>query len=289
MNELRIRGPEDAELPPLGPAHTKQYPTLKGQVKIDNVSVKFRRNVIAVQDASLEIKPGQFVCLLGPSGCGKSTLMNTVAGFVKPSSGTVHVDEEKIIKPGQDRGMVFQQHSLFPWKTVCDNVAFGPLMAQNGKGEARGIARTFIEMVGLSAYENCYPSMLSGGMKQRVGIARALANYPKVLLMDEPFGALDAQTRSMMQENLLQIWDEFKITVIFVTHDIDEAVFLADRIVVMSASPGRLIADISVDLPRPRSSSIYSSKAYMQTKKQCMELIRSESLRAFEQQGGPKI
>jgi NitT/TauT family transport system ATP-binding protein len=180
--------------------------------------------------------------------------------------------------------MVFQHHSLFPWKSVKDNVAFGPLMAKQGKAEAESIARTLINMVGLSAYENRYPNILSGGMKQRVGIARALANYPNVLLMDEPFGALDAQTRTMMQENLLQIWGEFGITVIFVTHDIDEAVFLADRVVVMSASPGRLIADIKVDLPRPRTPDIVADPIYVETKKQCMEYIRSESLRAFEQQ-----
>ena len=161
---------------------------------------------------------------------------------------------------------------------------FGPLMAKKGKTEARSIARSLLEMVGLSAYENRYPGVLSGGMKQRVGIARALANYPNVLLMDEPFGALDAQTRSMMQENLLQIWGEFGISVIFVTHDIDEAVFLADRVVVMSASPGKLIADIKVDLPRPRDISMMSSPEYVRTRQQCVDLIRSESIRAFEQQ-----
>ena len=158
------------------------------------------------------------------------------------------------------------------------------LMAKKGKAEARSIARTFVEMVGLKAYENSYPGMLSGGMKQRVGIARALANYPNVLLMDEPFGALDAQTRSMMQENLLQIWGEFGITVIFVTHDIDEAVFLADRVVVMSASPGQIIADIPVELPRPRKAEMVSDEIYINTKKKCMELIRNESIRAFESQ-----
>ena len=271
-------------LPPLGPAHTQKNTALKGHVVIDDVTVDFGKGVVAVQNASLDIKPGEFVCLLGPSGCGKSTLMNTVASFVKPTSGLVTVDGEKVVAPGFDRGMVFQQHSLFPWKTVCDNVAFGPLMAKKGKDEARSIARTFIEMVGLSKYTNSYPGMMSGGMKQRVGIARALANYPNVLLMDEPFGALDAQTRTMMQENLLQIWGEFGITVIFVTHDIDEAVFLADRVVVMSASPGKLIADIKVNLPRPRNADMVSSKEYIETKLECMELIRSESIRAFELQ-----
>ena len=271
-------------LPPLKNAHINKHPATKGYVKIDHVEVNFGRGVIAVQDASLEIKPGEFVCLLGPSGCGKSTLMNTVAGFVKPTSGSVTVDGEIVKKPGLDRGMVFQQHSLFPWKTVCENVAFGPLMAKKGKDEAQSIARTFVEMVGLSQYEKSFPGMLSGGMKQRVGIARALANYPKILLMDEPFGALDAQTRAMMQENLLQIWGEFGITVIFVTHDIDEAVFLADRVVVMSASPGRLIADIKVDLPRPRHATMVTSDIYVDIKKECMDMIRAESIRAFELQ-----
>jgi len=275
---------EQNELPPLGPAHLQKNPAVKGHIVINEVTVDFGNGVLAVKDASLNIQPGEFVCLLGPSGCGKSTLMNTVAGFVKPTLGNVTVDGEEINGPGQDRGMVFQQHSLFPWKTVCDNVAFGPLMEKKGKDEAKGIARTFIEMVGLSSYTDSYPGMLSGGMKQRVGIARALANYPNVLLMDEPFGALDAQTRAMMQENLLQIWGEFGITVIFVTHDIDEAVFLADRIVVMSASPGKIIADIKVTLPRPRDVAMVSSKEYIETKKECMELIRKESLHAFKLQ-----
>lgn len=275
----------EVELPSLGHAHTQKNPILKGHIVIDDVSVIFGKDTVAVENASLEIQPGEFVCLLGPSGCGKSTLMNTVASFVKPTKGTVSVDGQKITKPSQDCGMVFQQHSLFPWKSVGDNVAFGPLMANKGKTEANSIARTFVEMVGLGSYFDSYPGMLSGGMKQRVGIARALANYPNVLLMDEPFGALDAQTRSMMQENLLQIWGEFGITVIFVTHDIDEAVFLADRVVVMSASPGRIIADIKVDLPRPRTLELVSSEQYINTKKKCMELIRNESIRAFEIQG----
>lgn len=274
----------ETSLPPLGDTRKTHYKPEKGHIEIDNVSVDFGNGTIAVNDAILEIMPGEFVCLLGPSGCGKSTLMNAVAGFVHPTSGSVKVDGMIIDMPGQDRGMVFQQHSLFPWKTVCDNVAFGPLMAGKGIDTARSTARSLLEMVGLSAYEKRFPGVLSGGMKQRVGIARALANYPSVLLMDEPFGALDAQTRAMMQENLLQIWDEFGITVIFVTHDIDEAVFLADRVVVMSASPGRLIADIKINLSRPRSPDIVTSEDYIKAKKQCMDLIRHESLRAFEQQ-----
>lgn len=269
---------------PLPKMHRQLHPVLKGHIEIEHVTVEFKDNVVAVKEASLDVKPGEFVCLLGPSGCGKSTLLNSVAGFVKPTVGTVKLDGVGVTKPGPDRGMVFQQHSLFPWKTVKDNVAFGPLMAKQDKHTADKVARTLLGMVGLSAYENSFPGVLSGGMKQRVGIARALANYPNVLLMDEPFGALDAQTRAMMQENLLQIWGEFGITVLFVTHDIDEAVFLADRIIVMSASPGRLIADIKVDLPRPRAAEVVSNEHYIATKRRCMELIRAESLRAFAQQ-----
>lgn len=262
-----------------------RYDEVKGHIRIEQVRVEFgAEKYLAVTETSLDIPGGEFVCILGPSGCGKSTLMNSVAGFVKPSSGQVLIDNKPVSKPGQERGMVFQQHSLFPWKTVKDNVAFGPLMAGHGKLEAERVARTLLAMVGLSAYENRFPATLSGGMKQRVGIARALANYPSVLLMDEPFGALDAQTRAMMQENLLKIWNEFHTTVMFVTHDIDEAIFLADRVVVMSASPGRVIADIKIELERPRVSEMFACDEFMQKKKMCLELIQAESLRAFEQQ-----
>ncbi|MFL1482527.1 ABC transporter ATP-binding protein [Marinobacter sp. LN3S78] len=259
----------------------------RGRISVRDVDIVFDTASgphMAVQSASLTVRPGEFLCLLGPSGCGKSTLMNTVAGFVKPSQGEVTVDGKPVTEPGPDRGMVFQQHSLFPWKTVKENVAFGPLMAGASKSEACSIARTFLSLVGLAAFENAYPNTLSGGMQQRVGIARALANYPSVLLMDEPFGALDAQTRSMMQENLLEIWSEFHNTVVFVTHDIDEAVFLSDRIVVMSASPGRIIADIPVELPRPREQSLITTPEFMELKRQCLDLIRQETLNAFEQQ-----
>ena len=261
----------------------------RGHISVRNLHIEFDHNGgkrAAVQDAQLEIRPGEFVCLLGPSGCGKSTLLNAMAGFVNPTRGELTIDGKAVNTPSPDRGMVFQQHSLFPWKTVRDNVAFGPLMAGASRNEACSVARTFLSLVGLAAFEDAYPGTLSGGMQQRVGIARALANYPSVLLMDEPFGALDAQTRIMMQENLLEIWREFKNTVVFVTHDIDEAVFLSDRIVVMSASPGRIIADIKVSLPRPREQSLLTSAAFMDYKRQCLDLIRQETLRAFQQQNG---
>lgn len=261
----------------------------RGHISVRNLHIEFDHQGgkrAAVQDAQLDIRPGEFVCLLGPSGCGKSTLLNAMAGFVSPTRGELTIDGKGVDAPSPDRGMVFQQHSLFPWKTVRDNVAFGPLMAGASRNEACGVARTFLSLVGLAAFEDAYPGTLSGGMQQRVGIARALANYPSVLLMDEPFGALDAQTRIMMQENLLEIWREFKNTVVFVTHDIDEAVFLSDRIVVMSASPGRIIADIKVTLPRPREQSLLTSAAFMDYKRHCLDLIRQETLRAFQQQNG---
>ncbi len=259
----------------------------KGRVSAKDVEIAFPfRNGTntACTDVNFDVAPGEFVCLLGPSGCGKSTLLNAVAGFVKPTAGTLTLDGGAIEKPSSDRGMVFQQHSLFPWKTVLENIAFGPLMAGVGAASAESIARTFLGLVGLSVYADRFPNTLSGGMQQRVGIARALANYPSVLLMDEPFGALDAQTRTMMQENLLDIWSEFKNTVLFVTHDIDEAVYLSDRIIVMSASPGRIIADIAVKLSRPRPLDIYSDPHFIEVKKRCHELIRHETLRAFELQ-----
>jgi len=260
-------------------------PARKGHILIDRVAVTFGRGAdvnTAVEETSLDIAPGEFVCLLGPSGCGKSTLLNCVAGYVAPSRGTVTLDGVPVTKPGPDRGMVFQQYSLFPWKTVLDNVAFGPRVA--GRSDSEAVARTFLEMVGLSRFAKRYPGELSGGMQQRVGIARALANHPSVLLMDEPFGALDAQTRVTMQENLLRIWGEFGISVMFITHDIDESLFLADRVLVMSASPGRIIADLAVPLARPRQPEIATEDAFIRLKRQCLEKIRAESLRAFDQQ-----
>jgi len=259
----------------------------KGWVEIDSVQITFGKSsdlFVAVEETSLELKPGEFVCILGPSGCGKSTLLNSVAGYVKPSSGSVRVDSEVIEKPSPDRGMVFQQYSLFPWKTIRENVEFGPKVNGASKSDASATANTFLNIVGLSKFANKYPGELSGGMQQRVGIARALANYPSVLLMDEPFGALDAQTRVMMQNSLLEIWSEFKTTVLFVTHDVDEAIFLADRVVVMSASPGRIIADLHVDLPRPRVADMYTDATFTELKRQCIQLIRKESMKVFSQQ-----
>ena len=259
----------------------------KGQIDVDGVSISFGSGAeahLAVQTTSLTIEAGEFVCILGPSGCGKSTLLNAIAGYVTPTTGEVRVDGQKVEKPGPDRGMVFQQYSLLPWKTVHDNVAFGPKMAGLGRVESSSTANTFLELVGLKKFGNRYPAELSGGMQQRVGIARALANYPSVLLMDEPFGALDAQTRLMMQESLLEIWRKFGTTVVFVTHDVDEAVFLADRVLIMGAAPGKIMEEVKIDLPRPRSMEMASSPAYVQARQFCLDTIRAESRKAFESQ-----
>lgn len=263
-------------------------PKKRGNIEIQDVAISFGAGAtynLAVDKTRLDIPPGEFVCILGPSGCGKSTLLNSVAGYVQPSSGKVMVDGEEVLKPSPDRGMVFQQYSLFPWKTVHENIAFGPHIAGHSARECDSIAKTFLAMIGLSNIADKLPGELSGGMQQRVGIARALANYPSVLLMDEPFGALDAQTRLIMQESLLNIWSEFGTTVLFVTHDVDEAIFLADRILVMSTSPGSVIADLRVNIPRPRGPDVGTSEEFIALKKQCLGYIREESLKAFEKVG----
>jgi len=258
-----------------------------GKIALEDLSIVFGQGAdrfYAVDRFSAAIEPGEFICILGPSGCGKSTVMNAIAGFEFVSSGRVRVDGQDITGPGPDRGMVFQQPTLFPWKTVRDNVAHGPRMLGHSLKEARAIADEHLKLVGLSDFADRRPHTLSGGMQQRVGIARALAPTPKVLLMDEPFGALDAQTRLMMQANLLRLWEDQKPTVVFVTHDIDEAVFLADRIIIMSASPGRVIDEVTVDLPRPRNPEIALSMEFLALKQRCFEPIRQESQNAFEQQ-----
>ncbi len=259
----------------------------KGQIDVEGVSITFGKGPDAhraVDTTDLTIKAGEFVCILGPSGCGKSTLLNAIAGYVNPTEGAVIVDGTEVTKPGPDRGMVFQQYSLLPWKTVYENVAFGPKMARQTRIESGSVANTFLELVGLKKFGNRYPAELSGGMQQRVGIARALANYPSVLLMDEPFGALDAQTRLMMQESLLDIWRKFETTVVFVTHDVDEAVFLADRVLIMSAAPGKIIEDVTINLPRPRSTDMASTDEYVKSRQFCLDIIKAESRKAFESQ-----
>lgn len=259
---------------------------VSGEIELDALSVVFGRGetaLRAVDRVSATIKAGEFVCLIGPSGCGKSTVMNVIAGFEEPTQGSATLDGEPITGPGPDRGMVFQKPTLFPWKSVRDNVAHGPRMQGLSTKDAREIADEFLSLVGLRAFADSRPETLSGGMQQRVGIARALAPRPKVLLMDEPFGALDAQTRSMMQENLLRIWVEQRPTVLFVTHDIDEAIFLADRILIMSARPGRIVEEVTVTLPRPRDPSVLLTPEFLAIKQVCYAPVRRESLRSFEQ------
>ncbi|NYT05815.1 MAG: ABC transporter ATP-binding protein [Methanomicrobiales archaeon] len=225
-------------------------------VSISHVNRTFAKegpeSTVALEDISLEIADEEFVCLVGPSGCGKTTLLRIVAGLDAANSGTVTVDGETITGPDPKRGMVFQEYSLFPWRTVLGNIAFGLEMKGETREARTRIAEEYLDLVGLVQFRNAYPFELSGGMRQRVAIARALANNPDVLLMDEPFGALDAQTRNVMQQELLEIWEKTKKTIIFVTHSVDEAVFLADRIVVLSPRPGRICDNITVDLSRPR-------------------------------------
>jgi NitT/TauT family transport system ATP-binding protein len=223
---------------------------------IRGVSKKFLaegKKMIALQDIDLDIEENEFVCFIGPSGCGKTTLLRIIAGLEEASSGTVYLDGMPIAGPGPERGMVFQEYSLFPWRTVIDNVVFGLELRGVPLAERLAQGRQYLKMVELERFEDRYPHELSGGMKQRVAIARALVNHPRALLMDEPFGALDAQTRNIMQSELLRIWHEEKETVVFVTHSVDEAIYLADRIVIMSARPGRIKDIIPIDLTRPRN------------------------------------
>jgi len=234
---------------------------------------------VALDELDIDIRPGEFLALLGPSGCGKSTLLNLIAGILRPTKGTITIDGAPVKGPNPGCGIVFQHHSLFPWMSVLENVAFGPRML--GHADPVGTARTFLFLVGLEKYGSVWPSSLSGGMQQRVGIARALANYPPVLLMDEPFGALDAQTRSIMQEELLKLWSQFRTTVVFVTHDIEEAIFLADRVVAMKTQPGGIKREVAINLPRPREPGIIKSEAFNTYRSEIFELIREETLKVF--------
>jgi len=256
----------------------------KGKVTVTDFCLSYdtlEGPVEAVTDAAITVNPGEFVSIIGPSGCGKSTLLNAVAGFLKPTRGQVAVDGEPVDGPSADRGMVFQQYSLFPWKTVRENVEFGLKMKGMERMKREQSARTLLGLAGLSAFENQYPDSLSGGMKQRVGIIRALATGPKVLLLDEPFGSLDAQTRVIMQQILTNMWQRLKISVLFVTHDIDEAIFLSDRVYCMTARPGTIKAEIMVPLERPRRQDMMMSSEFLGLRRGLMSLIREESIKAM--------
>ena len=224
----------------------------------------------------LKIHKREFICVIGPSGCGKSTFSRIVAGLDPYSSGELLVDGQAIEGPSPERGMVFQGYTLFPWKTVKENVMFGPLMKGASNASAESSAREWIDIIGLEKYENQYPHQLSGGMKQRVAIARALVNEPKILLMDEPFGALDPHTRQKMQKHLMDLWQNIDITIIFVTHDMDEAILLADRIVALKASPGEIKEIIEVDLPRPRNSELMLTPEFKRLRERVDFLVHAQ-------------
>ena len=244
-----------------------------------NLSQVFRHGNterVVLNNIHLSIHKREFICVIGPSGCGKSTLSRVVAGLDDFHSGEVLVEGEKIQGPSSERGMVFQGYTLFPWKTVKENVMFGPLMKGVSPTRAEEMAREWINIIGLEKYENQFPHELSGGMKQRVAIARALVNEPKILLMDEPFGALDPYTRQKMQKHLMDLWQNIDITIMFVTHDMDEAILLADRIVALKANPGEIKEIIEVNLPRPRSLDLIHSNEFKQLRQRVDQLVHAQ-------------
>jgi NitT/TauT family transport system ATP-binding protein len=251
----------------------KQRPVI---LEVENLNKQFDSKdgqVTALKNINFKTHRREFVCVIGPSGCGKSTLIRILAGLETESSGRVLLDGKEVHGPGPDRGMVFQGYTLFPWLTVKKNVMFGLEMSNRGKVAAEQEAAQWIDLVGLGKFINSYPHQLSGGMKQRVAIARALANQPRILLMDEPFGALDAQTRGKMQNYLMDIWKNIDITVLFITHDLDEAIYLADRILVLKAHPGEVQELIEVPIPQPRSLDQLLSPEFLATKRRLEELI----------------
>src|SRR6201993_1208242 len=257
----------------------------QGQIVIEGVNHTYRpargRAVLALSEVSLEVRPREFLALLGPSGCGKSTLLYLVGGFLPTEAGLIAVKVKPVTAPGPDRGIVFQHFALFPWKTVRANILYGLERQRMARAEREKRAQDFIDLVGLTGFEDSYPSQLSGGMKQRPAIARPLAFDPQILLMDEPFGALDAQTRSLMQTELLSIWQRTPKTVIFVTHDVQEAVYLADRVAVMSARPGRIktIVDTRFDKADPE---VHRTKRFVDKVDEVWNLVRDEAIKALE-------
>ncbi len=251
------------------------------KVLLEKVSVTYshrNRQVVAVENLSFSVGDKNFICILGPSGCGKSTVLHLIAGFIQPTLGEVRIDGHRIQQPGSDRGVVFQRHSLFPWKTVRENIEFGLRMRGLSKNRCQEIIFHFLEAMELTEFADSYPCELSEGMQQRVGLARAYANDPEILLMDEPFASLDAQTAIRMRELLLTIWAQNPKTVIFVTHDTDEAILLADRVLLFSPRPGRVKEEFSIDLPRPRTYKIFTDYKYLELRKRLMDSIFSSSI-----------
>jgi NitT/TauT family transport system ATP-binding protein len=258
-------------------------------LSVDGVSMYFERRgrrTNVCENVEFRVNPGEFLSLVGPSGCGKTTLLRIVGGLIEPRGGAVSIDGRKVEGPGADRGFVFQQDSLFPWRTLVDNVRFGLEVQGVKRRESIARAMEVIDLVGLSAFAQHYPHELSGGMRQRANLARALAIGPKVLLMDEPFSALDAQTREFMQAELLRIWEQEQKTVLFITHQIDEAVYLSDRVVVMSSHPGRVRDIVTIDLPRPRDLHVKRTPEFVQYTDAIWRQIEAEARADFEGKAG---
>lgn len=259
-------------------------PAKHNQLIIDKLTKKFPTKngfVTAVEETSFTMNEGEFVTILGPSGCGKSTVLRIVAGLEQASSGRILFKGKELVEPGIDRGMVFQSYTLFPWLTVEENIGFGLELKGIGKEGRREIAHHYLQLIGLVGFERHYPAQLSGGMKQRVAIARALANDPEILLMDEPFGALDAQTRLIMQEVLLKAWEASKKTILFITHDVEEAVFLADIVHVMTARPGKFKTSVPIPFSRPRQYEVKHTKEFFDLTQELLGYIREESYKAL--------
>lgn len=261
--------------------------TTQSEAKLDRPKLEVReicksycvrgKELVVLEKIDFQLSPREFICLVGASGCGKSTLLNIVAGLTAPSSGQVLVDGQAVTgRPGSDRGMVFQGYTLYPWLTVSQNIAFGLQLGKMSKAEQRERVAYYLNVVGLTQFAKAYPKQLSGGMKQRVAIARALANEPEVLLMDEPFGALDAQTKEQMQQFLLELWEQTHTTVLMITHDVEEAIFLSQRIYVMSSHPGRLQLEMPVELPTDRHLEIKLSSEFVEIKRQILHALRGE-------------
>ncbi|HEY9643796.1 MAG TPA: ABC transporter ATP-binding protein [Coleofasciculaceae cyanobacterium] len=253
------------------------HPKLEVRGLFKSYPVQGKKKLMVLEDINFKLYPREFVCLVGSSGCGKSTLLNIVAGLIAPSSGQVLVDGQAVTGPGSDRGMVFQGYTLYPWLTVSQNVAFGLQLRQIPKAEQRERVAYFLDVVGLTQFANAFPKQLSGGMKQRVAIARALANEPAVLLMDEPFGALDAQTKEQMQQFLMELWEQTHTTVLMITHDVEEAIFLSQRIYVMSSRPGRIKLEAPIDLPEHRDLEMKLSSEFMEIKRNIIHALRDDA------------